>query len=168
MIEYQKINNIKEECITNIQILYDFIRATNPTLDVKIKAVIVGAIDNNITCCVKGHLVLDIGNEKVIDPSYEVSKFKNSYYFVNIKNYIKFLKNNYTAKEQIEIFDACGGLNTIIQDHITFMNFANEMNNNNFVTNPEYYNNLCNYIQEKHKHQLILFTDREMKMFLKK
>lgn len=40
MREYQKMNNIKEMCMTNTQTLYDIIKASFPLVDVKAKAVI--------------------------------------------------------------------------------------------------------------------------------
>ena len=169
MMEYQKINNIKGECITNTQILYDIIKAIEPTLDVKIKAVIVVANDDNITYCVKGHLVLVVDNgKKVLDPSYEVASYENSNYLTNVNTFIKFLKNNYNKKQQTELFNSCGKLPSIIESHIRFVNFANRMNDGDFYRYVDYYNNLFNYIQEKHKHQFIMVTNKQMKNILNK
>jgi hypothetical protein len=164
MVEYQEIHNIKKECVTNVQILYDIIKETDPSLDVKIKAVIVVSHDNenNTHLCVTGHLVLSIDDENVIDPSYEIASLKNSYYFTNIKDYIQSFNNTYDKKEQIEIFSKGGGLANIIQEHLKFVNIADGMNNNKFRINKEYYNNICQYIQVKHKHELLMFTSNSL------
>ena len=170
MIEYQAINNIKGRCITNTQILYDIIRATDPLLDVKIKAaiVIIDDSENKNFIINKGHMVLDIGNENVIDVSYEVASYNNSYYFTNIKDFMNFSFKNYGKKQCIEIWNKLGGIKKITEDFINFVKHANEMNNNEFSMHKSYYNKLCDYIQEKHKHQLFMFTPKEMKKYLNK
>jgi hypothetical protein len=170
MIEYQKIHNIKGRCITNTQILYDIIRATNPSLDIKIKAVIVIIDDteNNIMICNRAHMVLYIGNGNVIDASYEVASYKNSHYFTNIKDFISFCFKNYGKEQQIELWDGFGGIKKITEDFINFVNLSNEMNDNEFCVNKEYYDNLLNYIQEKHKNQIIMFSSNQLKKYLNK
>lgn len=170
MTEYQKIHNIKGRCITNTQILYDIIRATDPSLDVKIQAVIVIIDDteNNIMICNRAHMVLYIGDGNVIDASYEVANQKNSYYFTNIKDFINFCFKNYGKKETIEYCDIMGGIKKITEDFIEFVNLASKMNDNEFCINQEYYNNILDYIQEKHKHQVIMFSSKQMKEFKNK
>ena len=75
---------------------------------------------------------------------------------------------NYGKKEQIELWDNFGGIKKITEDFIKFVNLSNEMNDNEFCIHQEYYNKVCDYIQEKHKHQLFMFTPREMKKYLNK
>lgn len=162
MVEYQAIHNIKGKCVTNVQILYDIIRATDPKLDIKIKAVmvIIDDYENNTMICNKGHLVLDIGNKNVLDPSYEVASFNNSYYFTNVKDFINFNFKNYGKKQSIELWDKFEGIKKITEQFMFFVKKADEMNNNEFYIDKSYYNNLCDYIQEKHKHELLMIPTK--------
>ena len=84
MYEYQQKNNIKNECMTNTTIMYDYLKSIG-IKDVKIKSVIVTGFRNKIPVIVRGHLVVDIGNNNLIECSYDVCIIEDAYYFDNLK-----------------------------------------------------------------------------------
>ena len=85
--EYQKMHNIKKKCITNCQYLYDNLKANFPLNDIKIKAVICMSSnkDINTTILYAGHVVVEVDEEFIFEPSYEVYSIDNIEYFDNIK-----------------------------------------------------------------------------------
>ena len=58
MREYQKQNNIKDNCMTNTQYLYDMITKNYPNTNIKASAIIVVSIGEIDTTCVAGHLCI--------------------------------------------------------------------------------------------------------------
>ena len=91
MYAYQEQNNITEECLTNAQFLFQFIK-NNQLGECKVKAVIVIVKVNHhlhIVCC--NHFVVEYQNE-IIDPSYEYNKHDNVVYYTD---YNKFIETEY-------------------------------------------------------------------------
>ena len=92
MHEYQKINDITGECITNVQYLYDIL-TYNTNLDVKVKSVyVVFNYDDETSVICTGHLCVLI-NGVLFDPSYQYAKIKDAKYIVTFKELNKHLKN---------------------------------------------------------------------------
>lgn len=89
--EYQKIKNIKNECVTNAQILYQYIN-TNNLGSCSCNAVVavsnINANELNICC---PHFVVEFNN-KIIDPSFEINVLQNHIYY---KDYSKFIENTF-------------------------------------------------------------------------
>jgi len=132
MLNYQKENNIKRNCITNAQYLYDQINK-NCKHKVKARAVFVINEEKKLFC--QGHLVLEYEDGTFIDPSYEYASLNNSKYFTTIHDlHLKESDINY-KKELIKIF-------------IKFINHANEINQGEFLINDKkYYDDQADYVE---------------------
>ena len=143
MREYQKENNIKKQCVTNAQFLYDTIKV-NSISNVKTKAVFVYS-DNNeedTAIIVGGHLVVELDDETIIDPSYEIFCLKNKSYFDNIKDLVNIFDNKVELKTKIDI-------KKLICEHIHFMKISEQMNNGELIiTDKEHYNKQADYIEK--------------------
>ena len=140
MREYQEMNNITEMCMTNTQTLYDIIKASFPSVDVKAKAVICcnemeprGVIKQTI------HLMI-IADGIYYEPSYELYAVKPMY-FSNIKNLLEgFIPNNLIKDN----------LKDTLQSFLIFVEHEKNINNGDFlITDKDYYNNQLDYIQSK-------------------
>jgi hypothetical protein len=143
MREYQQHNNIKKQCVTNTQYLYDTIKM-NSTSNVAAKAVIVFSSDDetNTTTFVGGHLVIVLDNETYIDPSYDVFSLKNKSYFDNIKDLIGIFDDTNQLATKIDV-------RQIIYQHLEFMNFAEQINNGEcLITDKKFYNQQADYIEK--------------------
>jgi len=143
MREYQKENNIKKQCVTNAQFLYDTIKV-NSIRNVKTKAVFVYS-DNNeedTAIIVGGHLVVELDDETIIEPSYEIFCLKNKSYFDNIKDLVNIFDNKVELKTKIDI-------KKLICEHIHFMKISEQMNNGELIiTDKEHYNKQADYIEK--------------------
>lgn len=84
MLEYQKINNIENQCVTNSQYLYSCIKHNLPDMLPKtIPVICVLADDNKVVYGFITHVVVVVNN-KILDSSYQSSS-RNPLYFENLK-----------------------------------------------------------------------------------
>lgn len=148
MREFQKMNNIKEMCMTNTQTLYNIIKASFPLVDVKAKAVIccsrMDASPNDIdkTPILKQtiHLMI-IADGIYYEPSYELYSSKDIKYFSSIKNLLEGVIPNDIIKDNIK---------TTLQSFLRFVKLEEKINSGEFsITDKDYYNNQLDYIQTK-------------------
>ncbi len=141
MWEYQKNNNIIQQCMTNTSYLRDQLLING--YDCKAKAVIMTTYDDGVLDICRGHLVIDIGNNMLIDPSYETNFKPNKNYFDNI---VALLKAFPKLKEKNE----CMVLT--IKDFIKFKEYENKINNNELlISNKEHYYKQADYVEMKMK-----------------
>ena len=112
MREYQKKNNITRQCVTNAQSLCDIIK-NNSTSNAKTKAVFVVAENNeeDANIIVSGHLVVELDDETILEPSYDIFCLQNKSYLDNIKDVVNIFDNKVTLKTKIDI-------KNLICDHI--------------------------------------------------
>jgi len=145
MREYQKDNNIKKQCITNAQYLYDVIRMNSNT-HVKTEAVfVVGDNGEDTTIVVGGHLVVVFDHDTIFDPSYDIFRLKNKSYFSNIKGLMNIVKDKDKDKEK---FKSSIDIPTLVRLHIDFMKMSDQINNGELIiTNKEHYNKQADYIE---------------------
>lgn len=142
MYEFQKLNKITKQCVTNVQFLFDLIKFKYPNVKVVPVIVLFDGLDLNQTCLIDGHLILVFENEEgiIIDPSYEIKILKNKHYFYKIRDFIKNTDvnndNKYILKKVIDTF-------------LKFQKLADKINNNEFVIcDRDFYNNQVDYIQQ--------------------
>jgi len=141
MCAYQKEHNIKGRCCDNVTILYDIIKSTFKLLNPVFKNVVVSYIVNDISYICEGHIVIQLDNGCLIDPSYEIAKHKDSSYLDNFETFRENVKSNDAVKPLI---------NGIEKGFNRFKGYAKRMNNGAFgVTNGTYYNNLVKYLFDK-------------------
>jgi len=142
MREFQKKNNIKNKCASNTQYLYDTIKM-NSDSNVKIKAVFVFSNDTETDTAifVGGHLVVILGEETMIDPSYDIFCLKNKSYFDNIKDLMDMVDNKNKLKTKIDI-------KKLISDHIDFIKVAEQINNSEHIITEKFYNEQADYIEK--------------------
>lgn len=141
MHKYQKINNVKGCCMTNALILYDIVRLSTAK-NVKVKAVYAISYDTETAICrfFEGHVVLSLGNNQLIEPSWELENLKDVQYFDSINVLIKVFKG---LDRKV--------LPQLIEKHIYFTNIANRINNGEFlISDEEHYHKQLDYlIQQK-------------------
>lgn len=147
MREFQEKNGITKQCITNAQYLYDIIKM-NTSNDVKVNAVIVVSVDEetNTYVIVGGHLVVvgDDDEKTIIDPSYETFCLKNKLYFDNIRDMLDIFDNKSKEKLNTKI-----DLKKVLQEHIKFMKFAEQINRGEcIITEKKFYNDQADYIDK--------------------
>jgi len=141
MREYQKKHNIKKQCVTNCQYLYDTFKENCPLNNIIVKAVIGILLNDDRTIIYKGHVVVEVDEEFIIEPSYEVYSIGNIEYFDNIKQF----KNRFTFPNKNDMKD-------MIKEFICFTKLADIINNGELTfTDKEYYNNQADYVEEKIK-----------------
>lgn len=132
---YQKKNEIKKQCITNVQYCYDSIISQG--FNAKAKAVIAIYKNNEEQYISTIHMVIELDNEIIIDPSYEISSIQECYYCDTIKRAIQVLSNNFKPQEVIS---------NMIKLFLQFKQIENEINTNKFVIcNKDFYNNQHNF-----------------------
>jgi hypothetical protein len=140
MREYQKKHNIKRQCVTNCQYLYDTFKANYPLSDVKVKAVIGILSNEDETIIYEGHVVVEV-EEVIFEPSYEVYSIRNIEYFDNIKQF----KNVFAFRNKNDMKDT-------IKEFINFTKIADTINNGELtITDKEHYDNQADYVEEKIK-----------------
>ena len=155
MIQYQKLNNTKRHCIDNVQYYRDNI--LNPHGNIKVRAVMCYCkqikqkrkgdctiVDANVYI-VCAHLVV-VYNNKIIDPSYEISKLNPNYYFT-LKDFVESVplehhfQNGKLSKKQVK-------------EHLDFVELAEKINNQSssdpltYYLSLEYYNKQADYVDK--------------------
>ena len=149
MLDYQRINNINNCCITNTQLLYETARETlirqqlNPD-DIKIIPVIV-LLGNNIgnnNYIITGHLVV-LFRENIYECSYDVYKNRNNKGFKYIKAIHELFRN-----DEFNIRDE--DKKRMIEDYICFDTKAKHMNGGGRLVESSrgviYLHNMRNYV----------------------
>lgn len=143
MRNYQRINNIKQQCVTNVSYLYNQLKAWNMSHRAKVKAIFAVSDDDDNFTVVAGHVVIYLDNETIIEPSYDVFNLKNIRYFDNIKDVSNEFKEEY---KKIKFKDKC---EYYIKQHIEFMKIAEQINNGEILTaNPTFLNNQGEYVKK--------------------
>jgi len=140
MREFQRVNKINGQCITNTQFLYDTIKASFPNIDVKAQAVIaVDIFDDTFRTTI--HLIISADGE-YYEPSYEVFNF-NARYYSTIKDFIKNNKPPYDNPMFIK--DAA---KSILPDFMRFIKYAEQINEGDIIiTDKDFYNKQADYIE---------------------
>lgn len=138
MCLYQKLKNVKAECVTNTQILFDIINDNYPHLDVKAKPCFV--IEKNkdkkyLKTTV--HILIQINNKTIIDPSYETACLKNALYMDTINDIKDFLGDLFKSNSKY-----------LITNFLKLNDYCSKMNTKKFrVQNSDYYNNVFDFLE---------------------
>ena len=146
MREFQKKNNIKKQCLTNTQYLFDTIDKNFDKKNINAKALpVFVVIPRNKKLEIMVHMVLLCkvpckNNIKfIIDPSYEIFCLKNKSYHYNFKDISKFLKacsDDFNKK--------------LIKQFMIFINYANNINKGKWIiVDKKFYNKQADYIERK-------------------
>ena len=140
MREYQEQNNIKNNCSTNTQYLYDCITKNFPKTNVKACAVIV--VSNNII--VAGHLAILLDDNIIIEPSNDIFIKTNKLYYNNLNIFLK--EYNYIDKDFLK--DICN-------KYLDFVKLSNKINKGSILINDkDYYDSQADYIENKLKYNI--------------
>ena len=142
MHEYQAKNNIKKQCITNAQYLYDSIKHSNWPNKVTPKAVIVvyNIPDNNETYYAV-HMVVQ-WEKKLIEPSHEWGHIQNTEYYDNIYNVVKTMNSIGPGFNKV---DAA----TLISTYLKFVKYAEQIEAGKFLVDRKYYDLQADYVEER-------------------
>jgi len=150
MREYQKKHNIKEQCITNVQYLYDFIKE-NTTSNVKTKAVLVFSSNKEESFCtfVGGHLVVVLDDTIILDPSYDIFCLKDKSYFYNIKSLVDMFNDKDELNSRFDI-------KKLINEHIHFTKLSDRINSGELIiTDEDHYNKQADYIEKLYSKYIV-------------
>jgi hypothetical protein len=106
--EYQRINNIKHQCITNTQIVYNYVKKHFPEKKIKTVVVIVYYDCGEYRRICINHILLKI-DDVIIDPSYEYHILINKTYFYSYEDFfLTVYKEGYTHEymkaKQVDTF----------------------------------------------------------------
>ena len=135
MHDYQQMKNIKGECITNTQYLYDVVKHNT---NLQVKAIAVFVLYDNRICL--GHIMLEVDG-KLIDPSYEYSslvgaQYCNSY---NVAKKLVMAKNGYVDDWKL-----------MLESHLNFRKKAEKINNGGLlIITEKYYHSQADYCEGK-------------------
>jgi hypothetical protein len=133
MYAYQKKHNIKKQCITHTQLLYDAMNHSN--LPVKAKAVIVYHIENDVGVATV-HMVVEREDGVILDPSYDIHSKKADYFqtFADANKIFTKMNNGLSKKDFVTIW-------------LKFINYADMINNGMaIVADSEYYHKIADYM----------------------
>lgn len=138
MHEYQKMNYITGECVTNVSYLYDIL-TYNTNLDVKVKSVyVVFKYDHENTGICVGHVCVYV-NGVLFDPSYQYAKIKDAKYIETFKELNQHLKH----------VDSVTKTN-LLKNCLHFDELAKQINSGEcLVSSKDYYHNQANYCMIK-------------------
>jgi len=152
MRKYQKKNNIKKQCVTNSQYLYDIIKMnSNSNSNVKTKSVIACSVnyEENTTTVVSGHIVVVLDDETTIEPSYDIFSLENVSYFENIKDFIDSFEDKNVLKTNFDI-------KKLLNDHIKFKKISEQINKGELIiTDKEHYDKQADYIEKMYSEHFI-------------
>lgn len=140
MKKYQKENNIKSQCVTNSQYLYDFIKSNYPEKKVIAKPVIV-ICNNDIekySACIIHMVLYDKETKTIYEPSHEIDILPNTHYFDNIhsvrKSVVNLPKNS---------------MSYVIPQILKFITLAERINIGDLVvTDREFYDKQADFIEK--------------------
>jgi hypothetical protein len=138
---FQERNNIKAQCLTNTQYLLDCIKKNFPHIKAKARAVFVINEDTYTkTLEVINHVVIDIEDNYVLDPSYETASMKNTRVFGDFVVFKNTLIN-------VDL-----PFKKILQEFISLNNQVNDMNNGKLVIcDKDFYNKQADYVESMYK-----------------
>ncbi len=140
MRDYQKNNNIKGQCVTNSQYLYDFIKQNYPEKKVIAKPVIVICNNDteNYSASIIHMVVYDEETKTIYEPSHELDSLPNTYYFDSIHS-LKKSVHNLPKKNMLYV----------IPQFLKFIKLAERINNGDLViTNKEFYDKQADFIEK--------------------
>jgi hypothetical protein len=154
MHEYQRKNNIKGECISNSQYLYDSLNVSFPWIDAKVMAVIaykekyieLGIINDKMNVCIEHyccvHMIVEINNNEVLDPSVEIADQDNIIYVgFDICKLLKRLQLEGMTKDKIKF---------LLEKYLLFKSYAEQINSGKLLfVDKQYYHAQHDYIKFK-------------------
>jgi hypothetical protein len=143
ILEYQRINNIVNKCVTNTQMLYNMMSDFG-IKNIKVEAIIaIRPPDLELPqikiCC--GHLVIMV-DDVLIEPSYDIYSMTNNY-VRNVKDLVDYLKDYYKPDELKE------KLQFAIYNYLHFKKIADNINNRIEYDGGEYYEKLRDHLADK-------------------
>lgn len=138
MYKFQKDRDIKNQCVTNTQFLYDNIK-NSYNVKVKARACLVISMNTEIhEHRTIAHLVLYV-NDKMLDPSYEIAFLKSKEYCFDIKTYMQATRENNISPDFYK---------SVIGSFIEFLNLADRMNAGELlVCDKSFYHEQANFIE---------------------
>ena len=148
MREFQKNNNIKNQCLTNAQYLYDALTENKVKNDVKVQACFVISLDRDVYI-VGGHVVVMLDNV-VLDPSFDVHSLNNKTYFENVNDFMKALNKLKTDGVNINELKTDGivGVKGVVSHHVQFVKYAEQMNRGvQVITERTFYDDQADHIE---------------------
>jgi hypothetical protein len=106
MMLFQKKNKIKAECVSNTQFLLEHVKlyaqAHNIPFTLKAKTVMAFYINKKQQPVSTIHIVVQIDENRILDPSYEFYRIKDVQYFESLKPYMSFMKQHSVIDKELK------------------------------------------------------------------
>ena len=149
MLKYQQINNIKEQCVANVQYLRDMLFMLGASVVVK-PTICIGTKNDGFMMNA-GHLTIYLNKDTLIDPSYEFQSIENKMYFHSLGEFLKYCKT-FTIElkgKKMKLFEAPEFKDNIAA-FVRFIEIAKDMNNGKMrIASKKYYNELADYVENR-------------------
>ena len=141
---YQKEHNVKRQCLANVSYLMNTIQMNFPTFYAKAITVLVVYYDKQMDrLCNIIHVVIDIGDSNIIDPSYEVNSIPDTDYCLNFKVFKELYGDRIICDKKLLVED----YKKVIKDLIEFDEFSKKINSGEFLFgDKKFYNDQADYI----------------------
>jgi len=141
ILDYQRDNDIKSECIANVSVLCEICRHYG--INVKAVPAVVTSRCGDTFGFVTPHMAAELQSELgefIIDPSYEVVEMKNTEYFKTYKTLVEKFENPNCPKIKEYLRGCAVGL-------VKFKPFADRINQGEEIgSSNSYYDGLCDYV----------------------
>jgi len=149
MLKYQQINNIKNQCVANVQYLRDMFFMMG--VSVVVKPTICIGTKNDGFMMNAGHLTIYLKKDTLIDPSYEFQSIENKMYFHSLGEFLKYCKT-FTIElngKKMKLFEA-PEFKDNMAIFVRFIEIAKDMNNGEMrIASKKYYNELADYVENR-------------------
>ena len=144
MCHYQKTHNIKGECLANVSYLLNNIKLNFPSFKAKARAVLVAFYDKETDCLRSiNHVVIDLGNGDLLDPSHEINSIPDTDYCLNFNVFYK----SYGQCVHIDKKILNSRFKELIELCIRFEKHADDINNGEWiVADKDTFNKQADYI----------------------
>jgi len=139
MLKYQKLNNIKQMCLTNVTYLLNSIHANYPLSNAKAVPCVCCILDESSkTIHTIIHIIIIIDGI-IYDPSYECWSFKKTSWYGLTINDVKLKYGDKISND---------GYKSILVQLLRFNYYATEINNGTpVITDKGYYNKQADYVE---------------------
>jgi hypothetical protein len=146
MLEYQKIYQIKNQCVLNCNYIYHNIKMLKGgAFNIKPKTVIVIYGRELDTTVFHVHMVLETDNGEIIDPSYEINSIKLKQICKSIKEFTDKIKNDIGT--EIISLEQNVTIKEVIKKYLSLQKYEDRIINSFVATDSKTYNDQADFVQ---------------------
>ena len=141
MHKFQQERGVENQCVTNVQFLYDTIKHSPHATDIDVKARACLVLETSASLMrVVVHLVISV-DDATIDPSYDIASLKTKDYYFSLPAFLK-----EAVKRGINL--PLDFKKDIVEKFIVFLDLARRVNAGELlVTDKTHYNDQADFLQ---------------------